>query len=74
MSDRSALDRFLETDPRDIGCERAMELLRVYVELVAAGSEPEERCLGVTAHLGACGPCDEDFRGLLAAVRADHRA
>ena len=25
------------TDPRDVGCEQAMEMLHVYVELVAAG-------------------------------------
>jgi hypothetical protein len=26
---------------------------------------------GVAAHLAACGPCDEDFHGLLAAIGAD---
>jgi hypothetical protein len=28
---------------------------------------------GVTAHLDACGPCGEDFRGLLATIRAEKR-
>ncbi len=74
MTDRSALDRFLETDPGDVGCARAMELLHVYAELADAESDPEQRCPGVAAHLEACGPCGEDFHGLLAAVRADHRA
>ena len=36
MNGWSALDRFLRTDPRDVGCDEAMEMLHVYVELVAA--------------------------------------
>jgi hypothetical protein len=63
------LDRFLATDPRDVGCERAMEILHVYVELVLSGADPERTYPGVTAHLRACGPCAEDFDGLLAAAR-----
>ena len=35
MNGWSALDRFLRTDPRDVGCAEAMEMLHVYVELVA---------------------------------------
>jgi hypothetical protein len=31
------LDRFLTTDPRDVGCDEAMAVLHVYVELAAAG-------------------------------------
>jgi hypothetical protein len=65
---QSALDRFLQTDPRDVGCEEAMEILHVYVELVAADDEAEERYPGIAAHLKACGPCSEDFAGLLAAL------
>jgi hypothetical protein len=72
MSDWTALDRFLRTDPRDVGCEQAMAILHVYVELVANGGDVAERFPGVTAHLAACGPCSEDFQGLLAAVRAGH--
>lgn len=62
------LQRFLETDPRDVGCERAMDVLHVYVELTLAGANPEEHHPGVAAHLHACGPCTEDFEALLAAV------
>ena len=62
------LRRFLDTDPRDVACERAMEVLHVYVELKAAGVDPEERYPGVAAHLRACGPCSNEFEGLLAAV------
>jgi hypothetical protein len=37
MNGYSELDRFLRTDPRDVGCGQAMEMLHVYAELVAAG-------------------------------------
>jgi hypothetical protein len=63
------LDRFLRTDPRDAGCAQATEILHVYAELVAAGEPAEERYPGIAAHLQACGPCGEDFDGLLAALR-----
>lgn len=68
MNGWSALDRFLRTDPRDVGCAEAMEVLHVYVDLVAAGQPADRRYPGVVAHLQACGPCDEDFAGLLTAV------
>jgi hypothetical protein len=69
MNGRQALDRFLQTDPRDVGCADAMEALAVYVDLVAAGVPAEQRYPGIAAHLRACGPCGEDFEALLAAVR-----
>jgi hypothetical protein len=69
MNDWRALDDFLRTDPRDVGCDQAMEMLHVYVELVVAGDQAEQRYPGIAAHLRACGPCGEDFEGLLAAVR-----
>jgi hypothetical protein len=69
MNDRQALDRFLQTDPRDVGCAKAMEMLHVYADLVAEGVQAEERYPGIAVHLRDCGPCDEDFEALLAAVR-----
>src|SRR2546421_3036546 len=71
MNDWPALDHFLRTDPRDEGCDQAMEMLHVYVELVAAGGPAEQRYPGIAAHLRPCGPCGEDFGGLLAAVRGE---
>ena len=70
MNGWQALDQFLRTDPRDVGCERAIELLDIYVEAVMAeGADATERQYpGIAAHLRACGPCGEDFAGLLAAV------
>ncbi len=69
MNGWPALDRFLRTDPRDVGCAEAMKLLHIYAELVAAGEPAEQRYPGIVAHLHACGPCGEDFEGLLAALR-----
>jgi hypothetical protein len=73
MNGRPELDRFLRTDPRDVGCAQATEVLHVYAKLVAAGEPAEERHPGIAAHQQACGPCDEDFDGLLAALRDQTR-
>ena len=69
MNGWPALDDFLRTDPRDVGCDRAMKMLHMYTELTAAGAPAEQRYPGIAAHLRACGPCGEDFEGLLAALR-----
>ena len=68
MSDRERLERFLRTDPRYVGCDEAMAVLHIYVDLAAAGEDPAGSYPGVAAHLLACGPCGEDFAGLLLAV------
>ena len=70
MTGWQALDEFLRTDPRDVGCERAIEVLDIYVDVVTAdGAEAAGRRFpGVAAHLRACGPCGEDFDGLLTAI------
>lgn len=65
---QSELDRFLQTDPRDVGCDRAMEMLHVYADLVADDAAAAKRYPGFTAHLDACGPCTDDFHALLAAL------
>lgn len=65
-------ERFLRTDPSDVGCEEALRLLHVYVELVLdhGGKEAARRHPGIAAHLLACGPCADDFDGLLLMARA----
>jgi hypothetical protein len=68
---RELLERVLATDPADIGCDEALAVLHVYVDLIAADRDAAGRYPGVAAHLAACGPCDEDFKGLLAAVNTD---
>lgn len=63
-------DRFLQTDPRDVGCDEALAIVHVYVELVLADGSgaAAARYPGLAAHLLACGPCDDDVEGLLAAA------
>jgi hypothetical protein len=64
------LERFLNTDPKDVGCDEAMAVLHVYADVMASGEDPEVILPGVSAHLRACGPCAEDLHGLLDAIRA----
>jgi len=45
-----------------------MAVLSIYVDLVAAGEDAGGRYPEVAAHLLACGPCGEDFAGLLLMV------
>jgi hypothetical protein len=73
MNGRQNLDDFLRTDPRDVGCAQATEMLHVYAELVTAGEPAAQRYPGIAAHLHACGPCGEDFDGLLAALHDQTR-
>ena len=68
MNHRERLERFLATDPADVGCAQALEALHVYVDLIADGRDAARAYPGVAAHLAACGPCGDDFEGLLAAV------
>ena len=73
MSIVAALDRFLQTDPADVGCDETMQLLHMCAELVSAGGDAGTRYPGVVAHLGACFSCGDDFDGLLAAIAsAEH--
>jgi hypothetical protein len=68
MRELGRLERFLRTDPRDVGCDEVIAVLHVYVDLVTAGEDAAGRYPGVAAHLLACGPCSEDFTGLVQAV------
>jgi hypothetical protein len=73
MSGWAELERFLATDPGDVGCDEAMRLLHVYVDLVLekGAGEAARRYPGMAAHFLACGPCDEDLDGLLHAVSTE---
>jgi hypothetical protein len=69
MNSWPALERFLETDPQDGGCGRAMDLLHIYAEIALADPDgAKQRYPEVAAHLRACGPCAEDLEGLLAVI------
>jgi hypothetical protein len=73
MTSVAALDRFLQTDPADVGCDKAMELMHVCAEVASAGVDAKTQYPGIVAHLGACGSCGEDFDGLLAAIASDEQ-
>ena len=73
MTGSAALDRFLKTDPADVGCDEAMALLHIYADLLSAGTDVKARYPGVPAHLLACGPCRKDFDGLLTAISSEER-
>ncbi|WUD71340.1 hypothetical protein OG937_06360 [Streptomyces sp. NBC_00510] len=68
MNDWQGLDDLLRTDPLDPGCDAALDMMDVYLELFLADAAPERRYPGVAVHLRGCPACEEDFRGLLAAV------
>lgn len=64
------LELFLNTDPRDVGCDQALAVLDVYAEIIARGDDPDDLYPGIGAHIRACGPCAEDLAGLLNAIRS----
>ncbi|MEV6267042.1 hypothetical protein AB0L64_07750 [Kribbella sp. NPDC051936] len=66
---REGIERFLATDPGDIGCDESRAALHLYAEFLAAGVDVAERCPGLASHLAACRACAEDADGLLAAVQ-----
>lgn len=70
MTGRDELEQFLRTDPGDVGCDQALRILHVYVDLALSETEQAaaRRYPGVAAHLLACGPCAEDYDGLLVAA------
>ncbi len=61
-------ERFLTTDPDDVGCDETRRLLHVYVEALLAGEDPELRHPGIVAHLRDCPPCVDERDGLIAAL------
>jgi hypothetical protein len=71
VSEQEILERFPRADARDVACDEGIAVLQVYVDLVAASQDAADRYSGVAAHLAACGPCNDDFAGLLAAVTSE---
>jgi hypothetical protein len=69
MSGWESLQRFLDADAADVGCGETFALLAAYVQRQLDFADAEIAYPGVSAHLRVCGPCSEDFRGLLAAAR-----
>jgi len=65
----AGLQRLLQVNPADAGCDHAMEVLDAYAELTAVDPAAAATAYpGVAAHLEDCGPCADDLAGLLAAL------
>jgi hypothetical protein len=82
MNGWQAIDRFLRTDPRDVGCDQAMEILDIYVDAVVkdGAGATEGRYPGVAAHLrlrplrrGLRRPARSRDGGSLMTSRRSHR-
>jgi hypothetical protein len=58
-------ERFLTTNPADVGCDETRRLMHVYAEAILAGTP---RHPGIAAHLEDCPPCADELEGLLAAI------
>lgn len=69
MSGLANLKHFLRTDPADAGCEETFALLHLYVERELEHGDATDQHPRVAAHLAFCGPCQEDYRGLLSLLR-----
>jgi hypothetical protein len=62
MNGWPALDRFLQTDPGDVGCAEAMDMLHIYAELArpTSSTPASQRTCARAARAGktstGCGP------------------
>jgi hypothetical protein len=66
-----ALQALLDQEPEDAGCAETFAVINRYAEIVVRGGDPEGELPEVALHLARCGPCAEDFQGLLAALREE---
>jgi hypothetical protein len=58
------LKRLLGPAGPELSCEQCFEELDRYVELEAAGIDPDARVPGMRAHLEGCPACAEDYESL----------
>lgn len=70
----SWLARLLAQADDDPGCEATFRALDAYVDAVLRGDDPADRYASVLLHLRDCPACDEDARGLLAAIHEIDRS
>ena len=73
MSDRDLATRLLGTSQEDAGCEATLALLAEYVEGELQGREMANLLPAVATHLRNCPACAEDYQGLSALAREQHR-
>jgi Zn finger protein HypA/HybF involved in hydrogenase expression len=60
----------ITTRPDEIGCDECFEQLDRFVEMTLAGKNAAEAMPLVQDHLERCPDCREEFKALLAALRA----
>ncbi|MCU1471438.1 MAG: hypothetical protein JWQ39_2587 [Glaciihabitans sp.] len=65
---RKTVDRFLTTNPADVGCDETRAHLHEYVDRMLRHRDAAKRYPGIAAHLVGCDPCSDDYAGLLAAA------
>ena len=68
--DRELLLRLLGSASPEVSCEECFALLDRYVDVEAAGGDPDVAVPGMRAHLDGCPACAEDHDSLLALVRS----
>ncbi len=66
-----ALERVLGPAGFEVSCEQCFELLDRYVDLEAAGQDPDAHLPGMRAHLRGCPACREDHESLRALVSSE---
>ena len=54
MTGWDELDRFLRTDPRDVGCDQALHILHVYVELILDDASGTRRPVAIPGSPRTC--------------------
>jgi hypothetical protein len=62
------LRRVLGPGKPELSCDQCFEELDRYVELEAAGGDPDSKIPELRAHLEGCPACAEDYASLLALV------
>jgi anti-sigma factor ChrR (cupin superfamily) len=70
MTDRDLTTPLLGAAGEDAGCEETFARLAEYVEGELSGREMAELLPAVATHLRNCPACAEDYRGLVALMRA----
>jgi hypothetical protein len=63
------LGRVLGPAGPEVGCDECFDKLDRYVEIEAAGGDPETAVPGMRAHLGGCPACAEEYESLVALLR-----
>ncbi len=70
---QSKVDRLLEyianTVPDELDCVGCLELLPIFVEIIAAGEATPEKLICVEIHLSQCACCREKYEIILDCIR-----